>query len=123
MTLKIKLFTGIVFIFFIALVLSFSIRSYAVDKRNREYREAECERENEFVKEVRKNLDECGFKNAGVNLTKMYNEDREVTYKLVANHHSFEYASDDKLDSIEDMFYETGEEYLLGNMETELTFR
>ena len=122
MTGKIKLFTIIAAVIVISVVLSVSVKAYANDKKGREYREAIERSEAEYVKDVRENLNDYGFKNAGVNLTKEYDKDRNVTYRLVVNHHSFEYASASKLNCMENIFYEKADEYLAGDLETEFSF-
>lgn len=122
MTGRIKLFTIIAAVIVISVVLSVSVKAYANDKKGREYREAIERSEAEYVKDVREYLNDYGFKNAGVNLTKEYDKDRNVTYKLVVNHHSFEYASDSKIRNMENCFYEKADEYLKGNLETEFSF-
>lgn len=122
MTGKIKILLFISAVFVTTLVLSFSLRAYANDKKGREYRESVCAKENVYEKEVRDCLNDYGFKNAGINLTKQYDEERNVTYSLMINHHSFEYASNEKIDEIEDRMYEMADEYLEANLETSFTF-
>ena len=122
MTGKIKLFTIIAAVIVISVVLSVSVKAYANDKKGREYREAVERSEAEYIKDVREYLNDYGFKNAGVNLTKEYDENRNVTYKLVVNHHSFEFASDAKIHNMENCFYEKADEYLCGNLKTEFSF-
>ena len=122
MTGKIKLFTIIAAVIVISVVLSVSVKAYANDKKGREYREAVERSEAEYVKDVREYLNDYGFKNAGVNLTKEYDENRNVTYKLVVNHHSLKYASEAKIRNMENCFYEKADEYLCGNLETEFSF-
>lgn len=122
MTHKIKVLFIVSSIIIVTLVLSISVRAYANDKRGREYREAIASKENGYEREIRECLDEYGFKNAGINLTKEYDEERNVTYNLSVNHHSFEYASIDKMNEIEDRMYEKAEEYLEGSLETSFTF-
>jgi hypothetical protein len=122
MTGKIKILLLVSAVFVITLVLSFSLRAYANDKKGREYREAIERSEAEYVKDIREYLNDYGFKNAGVNLTKEYDEDRNVTYRLVVNHHSFEYASASKIHNMENCFYEKADEYLKGSLETEFSF-
>ena len=119
---RIKLLTIIAAVIIISVVLSVSVKAYANDKKGREYREAVERSEAEYVKDVREYLNDYGFKNAGVNLTKEYDKDRNVTYKLVVNHHSFEYASDGKIHNMENCFYEKADEYLCGNLKTEFSF-
>ncbi|MBR6382675.1 MAG: hypothetical protein IKS56_01710 [Lachnospiraceae bacterium] len=119
---RIKLLTIIAAVIIISVVLSVSVKAYANDKKGREYREAVERSEAEYVKDVREYLNDYGFKNAGVNLTKEYDENRNVTYKLVVNHHSFEYASDAKIHNMENCFYEKADEYLCGNLKTEFSF-
>ena len=119
---RIKLLTIIAAVIIISVVLSVSVKAYANDKKGREYREAVERSEAEYVKDVREYLNDYGFKNAGVNLTKEYDKDRNVTYKLVVNHHSFEYASDAKIHNMENCFYEKADEYLCGNLKTEFSF-
>ena len=122
MTGKLQKIIASVFIILIACVLGFSVKSYAEDLKGKEYRKAVKEKENEYVHEVRVSLEEYGFKNAGVNLTKFYDENKDITYRVVVNHHSFEYASNEKINEIEDMMYEMADEYLEGNLETSFTF-
>ena len=122
MTGKIKFLLSISAVLVIATVLSFSIKAYANDKKGREYRESVSANENIYEKEVRDCLNDYGFKNAGINLTKQYDEERNVTYSLMVNHHSFEYASNEKIDEIEDRMYEMADEYLKANLETSFTF-
>ena len=105
-----------------AFVLSISVKSYANDRRGREYREATERREAEYERDVRNYLENCGFKNAGINLTKEFDENRNVTYKLVINHHSLEYACDEKLSDMEVEFYIKAEEYLGESVKTEFSF-
>ena len=119
---RIKLFTIIAAVIVISVILSVSVKAYANDKKGREYREAAERSEAEYVKDVREYLNDYGFKNAGVNLTKEYDKDRNVTYMLVVNHHSFEYASDAKIRNMENCFYEKADEYLCGNLKTEFSF-
>ena len=119
---RIKLFTIIAAVIVISVILSVSVKAYANDKKGREYREAAERSEAEYVKDVREYLNDYGFKNAGVNLTKEYDENRNVTYKLVVNHHSFEFASDAKIHNMENCFYEKADEYLCGNLKTEFSF-
>ena len=62
------------------------------------------------------------FKNAGINLTKTFDGDEVDEYKLVVNHHSFEYASADKLKKFEDtMAYGEGF-YLDGDVRIEFSY-
>ena len=106
----------------VIMVLSMSVKAYANDKKSREYKEAIAKQENCYVREIRNSLDEFGFKNAGINLTKEYDENRNVTYNLSINHHSFEYASEDKLNEMEDIIYINADKYLTGNVEANFTF-
>lgn len=122
MTGKLQKIIASVFIILIACVLGFSVKSYAEDLKGKEYRKAVKEKENEYVHEVRVSLEEYGFKNAGVNLTKSYDEDRNVTYELVINHHSFEYADYAKLCKIENELYEEADHYLEGDLRTEFSY-
>lgn len=122
MTRKIKVLFIISSIIIVTVALSFSAKAYANDKKGREYKAAVASMENQYEKEIRDFLGDYGFKNAGVNLTKQYDEDRNVTYLLMVNHHSFEYASNEKINEIEDMMYEMADEYLEGNLETSFTF-
>lgn len=119
---KIKLFIILAAVIVSAVVLGVSVKAYANDKKGREYREAVERNEDEYVRDIREYLNDYGFKNAGVNLTKEYDKDRNVTYRLVVNHHSFEYASSSKLHGMENRFYEIADEYLAGNLETEFSF-
>ena len=118
MTLKFRLFIALFSIIIVSLVLSISVKSYAKDKRSREYREMVEQCEEEYTRAIRNTLNDYGFMNAGISLTKSYDEERNVTYKLVVNHHSFEYADDSKLNRMENILYETSEAYLEGNLET-----
>ena len=122
MTGKIKILLTVSAILVITIVLSISIRAYADEKKGREYKESVSANENVYEKEVRDFLNDYGFKNAGVNLTKQYDEERNVTYSLMINHHSFEYASTEKIDEIEDRMYEMADYYLKANLETSFTF-
>ena len=106
----------------VIMVLSMSVKAYANDKKSREYKEAVAKQENCYVREIRNSLDEFGFKNAGINLTKEYDENRNVTYNLSINHYSFEYASEDKLNEMEDIIYINADKYLNGNVEANFTF-
>ena len=119
---RIKFFIILTAVIVITVVLSVSVKAYANDKKGREYREAIERSEAEYVKDIREYLNDYGFKNAGVNLTKEYDQNRNVTYKLVVNHHSFEYASALKMHNMENCFYEKADEYLKGSLETEFTF-
>lgn len=103
-------------------ILSISIKSYAEDKKGKEYHEAMVRHENEYVHEIRESLNDYGFKNAGINLTKEYDENRTVTYKLVINHHSLEYAENAKLNKMESEFENLANEYLTGSLNAEFTF-
>ncbi|MBO4347389.1 MAG: hypothetical protein J5840_07100 [Lachnospiraceae bacterium] len=118
MTLKIKLFAALISLLIISLVFGVSVKSYAKDKRSREYRESVEQCEEEYTRAIRDALNDYGFKNAGISLTKTFDEKRNISYKLVINHHSFEYADESKLNRIEDILYETSEEYLNGNLQT-----
>lgn len=113
---KHKLFISIIFAAAIALVLGFSAKAYANNLQAREYKKALEEREDEFVREVRSYMNECGFDNAGINLTKMYDEDRKITYNLVINHYLFEYADDDKMNEMEKRLYEEADNILENNI-------
>ena len=119
---RIKLFTIIAAVIVVTVILSVSLKAYANDKKGREYRETIERSEAEYVKDIREYLNDYGFKNAGVNLTKEYDKDRNVTYRLVVNHHSFEYASASKIHNMENCFYEKADEYLKGSLETEFSF-
>ena len=117
-----KLFIILTAVIVSTVVLGVSVKAYANDKKGREYREAVERNEEEYVRDIREYLNDYGFKNAGVNLTKEYDKDRNVTYSLVVNHHSFEYASASKLHGMENIFYEKADEYLAGDLETEFSF-
>ena len=119
---RIKFFIILTAVIVVAVILSVSVKAYANDKKGKEYRAAIERNEAEYVKDIREYLNDYGFKNAGVNLTKEYDQNRNVTYKLVVNHHSFEYASASKMHNMENCFYEKADEYLKGNLETEFTF-
>ena len=119
---RIKLFIILSTAIVVTVILSVSVKAYANDKKGKEYRAAIERNEAEYVKDIREYLNDYGFKNAGVNLTKEYDQNRNVTYKLVVNHHSFEYASAAKIHNMENCFYEKADEYLKGNLETEFTF-
>jgi len=118
MTVRIKSFLSIIFAALIIIVLLFSIKAYANDHKTKEYRETISENEDEYVHNVRIYLNDMGFKNAGINLTKSFDEDRNVTYSLIVNHHSFEYANADKLAKMENDLYFGSKDLLTGNIET-----
>ena len=122
MTNKIRFILIAAFAVVLTVILTASIKTYANDRRGREYRESVKRNEAEYVRDIRKYLDDNGFKNAGINLTKEYDEERNVTYILLVNHHSFEYTSDDKIESMEDRFLANACEYLDGGLKTEFSF-
>ena len=112
-----------VFTFIIAFfILGGSVITHAEGKRNRLYREMIEQSEDVYEKEVRNTLNDMGFKNAGVNLTKFYDENKDITYRVVVNHHSFEYASDEKIRMIENSLYEIADGCLEGSIETEISY-
>ncbi|MCR4648005.1 MAG: hypothetical protein K5776_02915 [Lachnospiraceae bacterium] len=119
---KHKLFISIIFAAAIALVLGFSAKAYADNLQAKEYKKALEEREDDFVREVRAYMNECGFENAGINLTKMYDENRKITYNLVINHYLFEYADDDKMNDMENKLYETADDILQNEIEAGFSY-
>ena len=103
-------------------ILSFSIYAHAGTVRSREHRKAMSEREDIYEREVGNLLNDCGFKNTGINLTKFYETDNGTTYKLVLNHHSFEYMSDSKKNMITEEVYVLADEYLEGDFLVDFSY-
>ena len=63
-----------------------------------------------------------GFKNVGINITKSFDENKNITYKVVIHHHSFEYASQDRIEEIKDLMYDKAFAYLDGNINVEISY-
>lgn len=122
MTHKEKIIAGFVTFIVAAAILSYALVAHAADKKQDEYYRMLAENEEHYEVAVRRYLSDCGFKNAGINLTKSFDENDEMTYKLVVNHHLFEYASDEKLRDFEENFSNPNEFYLDGAVSVEFSF-
>lgn len=122
MSVKFKLFLGVVALVLFTGVLSIALVAHAEDRKTKEYYDMLAQNEDTYINHVRRFLDDNGFKNAGINLTKTFDGDEVDEYKLVINHHSFEYASADKLEKFEDtMAYGEGF-YLDGDVRIEFSY-
>ena len=105
----IKIFAFLLSLSIATFILTLSLVSHAQDKRNRDYREMVEASEDSYEREVRNTLNELGFKNAGINLTKSYDENKDISYRILINHHSFEYATPEKMAYLEDSLCELAE--------------
>ena len=122
MSIKTKIISGIVSLVMVATILSIALVAHAEDKRQDEYRRMLAENEEHYEVAIRRFLADEGFKNAGINLTKTFDEKDEMTYKLVINHHSFEYASEDKLEEFAVLFSDPDEFYLDSDVRVEFSY-
>lgn len=103
-------------------ICSISLVAKAEDKKSKEYRMQIESNEKTYVKEVKNYLSENGFANAGVNLTKTTDENMNLSYKLVLNHHSFMYAKAEKTAMIEDLLSDSECFYLDGPVSVEFSY-
>lgn len=122
MSVKIKLFAGMVAALIFTGILSVALVAHAEEIKTKAYYEMLSQNEETYVNSVRRYLADNGFKNAGINLTKTFDGDVVDEYKLVINHHSFEYASADKLDLMEETFAYGDGFYLDGDVRIEFSF-
>lgn len=122
MTVKTKalVLTATVIIF--AAICSIALVARADDKKSKEYRMQIESNEKTYVREVKNFLSENGFANAGVNLTKTTDENMNISYKLVLNHHSFMYAKAEKTAMIEDLLSDSECFYLDGPVRVEFSY-
>lgn len=122
MTVKVKLFAGMVAAFIFTGILSVALVAHAEEVKTREYYDMLSQNEDAYVNSVRRFLSDNGFKNAGINLTKTFDGDKVEEYKLVINHHSFEYASEEKLEDFEETFAYGDGFYLDGDVRIEFSY-
>ena len=87
---KFKIIGSLLTILIAALILFASISAHADNIRNRRYRENLENSEDAYEREIRESLSDMGFRNAGINITKSFDENKNITYKVVVHHHSFE---------------------------------
>lgn len=102
MKIKRNVITGILMAAVFFAVLAFAARAYADNKHGREYREMMETHETEYKRYIKTYLREKGFPNAGVNLMRFYDVNEGISYKMVVNHYSFEYATAEKLAEMTD---------------------
>ena len=119
---KFKIFGSLITIIIAGIILFASISAHADNVRNRRYREALDKSEDTYEKEIREGLSDMGFKNAGINITKSFDESKNITYKVVVHHHSFEYASADRLREIDNLLYDSANAYLDGSINAEISY-
>lgn len=119
---KFKIFGSLLTLVIAGIILFTSISAHADNVRNKRYREALDKSEDTYERELRNDLTDMGFKNVGINITKSFDENKNITYKVVIHHHSFEYASKDRIEEINDLMYDKAFSYLDGNVNTEISY-
>lgn len=122
MTVKSKALIIAVTVIVFATICSIALVARADDRKSKEYRMQIEQNEKEYIKEVKSYLSENGFSNTGVNLTKTVDENMNISYKLVLNHHSFMYAKPEKTAMMEDLFSNSECFYLDGPVRVEFSY-
>ena len=122
MSVRLNILIATLSVIILAGVCSLTLVARANDNKSKEFRQQIENREKEYVKEVKNVLAESGFENAGVNLTKVTDENMNMNYRLVINHHSFMYAKSEKTDMLEDMFSNSESFYLDGPVTVEFSY-
>ena len=119
---KFKIFGSLLTLVIVGIILFTSISAHADNVRNKRYREALDKSEDTYERELRNDLTDMGFKNVGINITKSFDENKNITYKVVIHHHSFEYASQDRIEEIKDLMYDKAFAYVDGNINAEISY-
>lgn len=122
MKIKRKVITGILMAVVFFGVLSFAVKAYANNKQSREYKEMIETQELNYKRHVKSYLREKGFPNAGVNLMRLYDVNEGISYKMVVNHYSFEYATEEKLAGMTDEMEYFEDFPLDGNISVEFSY-
>ncbi len=89
-----------------ALLLGSKVYAQSVEEARTEHREA---LESTYITTIRTMLDERGFENSGVNMTKVTNEWGEWEYTVTVYHDSFAWMEDAGKEELGNKLTETGE--------------
>ena len=96
---------------FLVLVIAFSLKGVAMSKENNGRAEANryyAALEKEFLKQAKQTLEEQGYSNCGVTMTRVTNEDGSREYTVLLHHRKFEWLRQADRDSLTDMLAAKG---------------
>jgi len=117
-----KIFGTLLTLVIVGIILFTSLSAHAGNVRNKRFREELDKSEDAYERELRTELTNMGFKNAGINITKSFDECKNITYKVEIHHHSFEYASSDRIAEINNLMYDKAFDYLDGSVDARISY-
>lgn len=105
------IFTAVTIVMVLTFVILAGSKVYAesLEESNRRQRE---DRERVYLSMIRSQLEEQGFQNSGINMTKMTDENDEWEYTVVIYHHAFEWLEQAEAEDLEAMLIDMGDEQL-----------
>lgn len=96
---------------FLVLVIAFSLKGVAMSKENNGRAEANryyAALEKEFLKQAKQTLEEQGYSNCGVTMTRVTKEDGSREYTVLLHHRKFEWLRQTEKDSLVDVLAAKG---------------
>ncbi len=96
---------------FLVLVIAFSLKGVAMSKENNGRAEANryyAALEKEFLKQAKQTLEEQGYSNCGVTMTRVTNEDGSREYTVLLHHKKLEWLGQADRDSLTNMLAAKG---------------
>lgn len=102
---------GVTFLLVFIFVLLVGQKVYATNMEETRERHRE-EAESTYITEIKEMLDERGFTNCGVNMTKATNENSEWEYTVIIYHHSFAWMEQSEKTELENKMENLGSEVL-----------